>query len=382
MNFDALMRFQDSLEGVGIAGNDCAVYVDGNPVYRHFVGYQNRETGEKITDRTLYRMFSMTKPVVCAAALTLFEQGAFLLSDPVSQYLPEYGEMRVRTCRPNTDWDEGPAKNALRVQNLFEMTTGLDYDLNTPEIRSLREKTNDQFTTRELAAAIAKKTLRFEPGTHWLYGLSHDVLGALIEVVSGMTLGEYCRKAIFDPLGMKETWFHAPQSERGRCCQLYTLDQNGRFQRGEYVNHLQLSKNQESGGAGLTMTVDDYARFACMMTNRGLSKDGVRILSGRTVDLMRTNRLSDTLLRDYRTGESNEGYGYGLGVRTLMDPAASGSLSAVGEFGWAGAWSTYVMMDPANRVTLVYAEQGGETVYIHRRLRNIACAALEWEGLI
>ena len=153
--------------------------------------------------------------------------------------------MRVRISRPNTDWDEAPAKNVMRVGHLFEMTSGLDYDLSTPEIKALREKTGDQFTTRELAAAIAKKPLRFEPGTHWMYGLSHDVLGALIEAVSGMTLGEYCRRAIFDPLGMKETWFHAPESEQSRRCQLYTRDQDGRLQRGETVNYLQLS--QKSG---------------------------------------------------------------------------------------------------------------------------------------
>ena len=385
MAFEWLKGFQDGLEERGIGGNDCAVYVDGEQVYRHFSGYQNREDEIPISEDTLYRMFSMTKPITCAAAMQLYEQGRFLLNDPVSDYLPEFKNLTVRTALPDGSVAIRPAQKPMLVQHLFEMTSGIDYDLNGEPMRKLSEETGDRYTTRQVAALQAERPLRFEPGAHWFYGLGHDVIGALIEVISGKTFGEYLQENLFEPLGMT-AWFHEPEAERARLCQRYGRDPEG----GKDLilascdNHMQVSPLYESGGAGLVMTVDDYAKFACAMTNRGLSRDGVRILCGRTVDLMRTNRLNRTQLDDLWMTPSRQGYGYGLGVRTLYDAALSGSTSAIGEFGWGGAWGTYVLMDPTNKVTIVYGQQGvdSQSVYIQRRLRAITYAALERKGLI
>lgn len=371
MNFDIIRKFQDSLKDRGIAGNDLAIYVDFKPVYRYFSGWQNIEEKIPVNAHTMFKMFSMSKPITCAAALKLFEEGKFLLNEPVADYLPSFG---------------GKAEKEIAIQDLFMMGAGLDYDLEMPSIRALREKTGGNYTTREFADAIAEKPLDFVPGTHWQYSLAHDVIGALIEVWSGMTFGEYLKKNFFEPLHMDTAAFHvSPELEKDYCIR-YGLDpETGEFVRGDQVNPYQRSLLQESGGAGLSMTVDDYAKFACMMTNRGVSADGTRILAGRTVDLMRRNFLNEAQYRDlFASSPAREGYGYGLGVRTLMDPAASGSLSPVGEFGWGGAWGTYTLFDPENKVTIVYGEQAVDTQghYIQRRIRNMTYAALEWEGMI
>ncbi len=380
MNWDTLRQFQDGLAELGIAGNDLAVYVKGQPVYRHFSGWQNMEKRIPITERTLYRMFSMTKVFTCAAALQLMEEGRFLMNDPVSDYLPEFERMKVR----QENGAVKPAKNPLLIHHLFTMTSGINYDLNSPSLAAAREKYGDQITTRQLVQAIAEKTLEFEPGSHWMYGLSHDVLGALIEVLSGKRFSEYLRERFFEPLGMKDAWFREPKDRTADVCLRYGRDEEGNWHLADQENHHQPGQQYESGGAGLTMTVDDYARFACALTAGGVSQDGARILAGQTVELMRTNALTPAQLEDlWHSSQAREGYGYGFGVRTLVD-IASGSLSPVGEFGWGGAWGTYTMMDPKNQVTVVYAEQAEDTksVYIQRRLRNMVYAALEWEGLL
>ena len=380
MNWTVIAEFQDRLCNMGIAGNDLAVYLNGDAVYRHLTGFQNVEKRIPIAESTLYRMYSMTKPITCAAAMQLMEEGRFLMNDPVSDYLPEFGQMTVM----RDDGSSVPAQKPLLIRHLFSMTSGIDYDLGAPAAAQALAEFGDQITTRQLTRAIASKPLRFEPGSHWLYGLSHDVIGALIEAVSGKRFYDYLRGHIFDPLGMKESWFREPADRTEDLCLRYGRNEEGEWVLSDQRNHYQPGEQYESGGAGLTMTVDDYARFACAMTAGGLGKNGNRILSRRGVDLMRTNVLNPTQLDDMWETPARQGYGYGFGVRTLIDPAMSSSLSPVGEFGWGGAWGTYTLMDPLSGVTIVYAEQAEDTKapYIQRRLRNTVYAALEWEGLL
>ena len=304
MNWDILRQFQDGLADLGIAGNDLAVYVKGREVYRHFSGWQNMEKQIPITARTLYRMFSMTKIVTCAAALQLMEEGRFLMNDPVSDYLPEFGQMRVRRENGTVTLAEKP----LLIHHLFTMTSGIDYDLKSPELLKALEKYGDQITTRQFAQAIAERPLQFEPGSHWLYGFSHDVLGALIEVLSGKRLSDYLKERIFDPLSIKEAWFRAPRDRMADMCLRYGRDKDGNWHLADQENHHQPGEQFESGGGGLIMTVDDYARFACALTAGGTAQDGTRILAGRTVDLMRTNTLNPTQMEDFRT-RGRQGYG-------------------------------------------------------------------------
>ena len=386
MRFQQLKDFQDQLSTIGIGGNDLALYLNGQQVYRHLSGFQNVEKALPINEQTLYRMFSMTKPITCAAALQLYEQGKFLLNDPVSAYLPEFSEMQVWERLPQGDAYPRRAQTRMTIKHLFNMTSGLDYDLNAPALRDLYEQTNGHYTTRQFAEAISKTTLGFDPGTHWRYSLSHDVLGALVEVVSGQTLADYCKEHIFQPLSMNSACFRETEIDFDRLCVRYTLDPASKgLVRCNQHNEYQVSDQCFSGGAGGVMTVDDYAKFACAMTNRGVSQEGYRLLAGRTIDLMRTNTLSPDALEDlWHSGPGRNGYGYGLGVRTMHAPAVAGSPSPVGEFGWGGAWGTYVIMDPANQFTLVFAVQTScaDNAYFQLRLRNMAYAALEYEGLL
>jgi len=385
MDFKRVSEFQDGLKDLGIAGNDITIYVDGKEVYRHFSGYQNIEKNILVNKDTMYRMFSMTKPITCAAAMQLFEEGRFLLNEKVENYLPEFKDMMVQTLDYNGAPSLKPAQKKMEIQHLFQMGAGLTYNLQTAPLKELYEKTNYDYTTEEFVKAIAKSPLIYEPGEHWYYSLAHDVLARLVEVWSGMTFGEYVQKHIFDPLEMTSATFHLTDEDRSKLCLRYGFDENGKFVLGDQRNEYQLSPRLESGGAGSSMTVDDYAKFAWAMTNGGVGLNGNRILASRTIDLMREDTLNDKQYEDlFTSGEAREGYSYGLGVRTMYDKAASGSASPVGEFGWGGAWGTFTLMDPENKLCLVFGEQGVDTqsVYIQRRLRNLAYAACEWEGLI
>lgn len=383
MNKFRLMEFQDSLEEMGIAGNDLALYVDGQEVYRYIRGMSHIETNIPLSEKTLYRMYSMTKPITCAAAMKLYEEGRFLMNDPVCEYLPEFKDITVAR-QTSRGMEIMPAQQTLLIRHLFNMTSGIDYDMEHPVIAEALKKYGDEITTRQLAEAIARKPLLFEPGTHWMYGLNHDVLGALIETISAKSFYAYLKEAIFDPLEMHDTWFREPAERTKDVCGRYGKNAEGMWTAYSSENVLQPGKRFESGGAGLTMTVSDYARFACAMSRNGLGINGERILAGRTIDLMRSNTLSDALLVDMWQTPTRVGYGYGYGVRTLVDASLSGSPSSTGEFGWGGAWGSYTLMDPDNKVTIVYAEQAYDTKgpYIQRRLRNMAYSYLEWEGFI
>ena len=384
--FDRIREYQDSLSDLGIAGNDLAVYLDGAPVYRYMTGYRNLETKEKVDKDTVYRMFSMTKPVTVIAAMQLYEQGRFMLYDPLYLYLPEFKEMTVTERDPDGTVRIVPAKNPIEIRHLFEMTAGFDYDSRCPELKKLYEETGRQFTLRDVIRVIAKKPLRFEPGTHWFYSFAHDVLAALVEAVSGMRFGEYLEKNVFGPLGMKSATHHPEEEELKNQCLCYQMDDQGVFRFVPDENFpLYRLPNYEGGGSGLYMTVDDYAKFACTLTNMGLSQDGYRLITGNSIDLIRENHLSPVQLTDFRNGKPHRnGYGYGLGMRTLMSRAESDSLSSVGEFGWSGLLGTYVLMDPATGVTIVFADQyvQNKPLGIHTRVRNLVYAALEYEGLL
>lgn len=379
MNFTKVDEFLQMLHTQrGKAGIDLAVYLDGKIVHRKQIGMADRENNVPISNDTLYRMFSMTKPITCLAMMQLYEQGKFLLSDPVGVYLPEFMHLNVAHRQPTQC-------SSMTLHNLFTMTSGLTYNLETEPLQKLYRE-NPNFTTREFVQAIAKSPLAFNPGEHWYYSLSHDVLAAVVEVISGQRFSDYLKEHIFEPLGMKNTYFWLPQSEMHRACVRYHYD----YEKNEYVrdagetdtqrfNTYQRSCNFESGGAGLTTTVDDYAKFANMLTRLGTAEDGTRIIAEGTLNMMRENHLVGQQQTDFNWIQFH-GYGYGLGVRTLISRAAAGSPGSLGEYGWAGAAGTYVLCDPARKLTVVYAQQAtpNDEIYVHPRLRNMIYAALEY----
>lgn len=355
MEFPNLKAYMDKLVAqYHVPGVDCTVYQDHEELFRYYTGLRDLENEKPMTGNELYIIFSMTKMLTCTCALQLLEQGKYLLSDPVSKYLPEFAKMRIAPAA--APGEECPcAKNPITIRDLFTMGAGLDYDLHAPGIqRALRE---GKTSTRELVAAMAETVLSFEPGTHYQYSLCHDVLGALVEVWSGKSFGQYMKEHILDPLGMKNTFFGLPTDphQLERMAARYTYNEDNMPERLPLECMYTLSGEYESGGAGLTSTAEDYAIFLDAMANGGMAKNGHRILAPSTVALMGTNHLSENQLADFQI--KRVGYGYGLGVRTHMDKTRSGCLSPVGEFGWDGAAGGFSMVDLKNKVSLTYFQE-------------------------
>jgi len=392
MNFQRVKNFLDTLHKKGIPGADLAVYIKGNEVYRYRTDFSNRNICKPIEPDALYRIYSMTKVVTCVAAMRLYEEGLFLLGDPLYDYLPEFKNMNVKK---NGAVIPVPAKNPIRIVDLFAMTSGLTYTP-TPNLEELFKK-DGNYTLEDFSEAISKDPLFFEPGKHWQYGYSHDILGRLIEVLSGKTLGDYFNDNIFGPLGMTDTFFRIPKAKEHRLTPFYFYDEESKTHtEGDPTMELpirfDLNKKYENPGAGLFSSVDDYAKFTnalyyCFCNSNSdpakYSTDRIgscnyHLLSKPTAELMRTNHLGKTPLNEYQNWNYQKGYGYGLGVRTLLDRSAEGTCSSIGEFGWAGLAGTYMLIDPAVDLTYVYAQQVAQSKeeYIAPRLRNVIYGCL------
>lgn len=354
--FFALQQYQDSLLAEGIAGNDVAVFRAGLPIYRHMAGYRDLAARLPITQDTLYRMYSMTKPITAAAAMRLWEKGAFRLDEPISERMPAFSDMRVIASLYGST-SVCTTASPLRVIDLLTMTAGFDYNIESPRLSALYKATAGQHTTQDIADVLAKQELSFVPGTRWQYSLAFDVLAAFLEVVSGVSFGTLLRQSIFEPLHMSSARYCHGEDDPF-LCKAYRFDHRRGYVRGPGPSRMLRSPFFEGGGAGLIMTVQDYAKFACMLTECGVTVDGVRILQKDTVALMTENHLRGRPLADFIASPMGRpGYGYGFGVRTLVDPNEAHSPEGKGAFGWGGALGTFVLMDPLYRLTFVYAQQ-------------------------
>ena len=280
------------------------------------------------------------------------------LEDKVSDYIPEFKEMWVKS-------ENGlrKAKKPITIQNLFNMTSGMNYDLNNAGILKQREQKPDS-TTLEMVRAMAGEPLEFEPGEHFKYSLSHDVLAAVVEVVSGMPFGEYLQKHIFDVCGMKRTGFTLNEKIKAQMCSQYIYNaQTGKASLKGKRNQFILTPAYQSGGAGLISCVEDYIKFVAEMSN------GNKLLKAESIDMMRANQLGEQAYQDFQSCKA--GYTYGLGVRT----DAFGRYAHKGEFGWDGAAGSYVMIDPDNHIGIFYATHvcgHGEYLYkeLHQQIRD------------
>jgi len=378
MDFSKVTNFMNSLGDIGVPGADLAIYLKGEEVYRYRTGFADLDSQTPIAPDTLYPIYSMTKIVTCVAALRLYEEGRFLMNDPISDYLPEFKEMNVQHTRENGYVFTEPAKKQIRIVDLFTMSSGLTYN-KTPHLEKLDKKTMGSHTIKDFVAAISKDPLYFEPGTHFHYGYSHDILAYLIEVLSGKTLGEYFYDHIFAPLGMEDTFFRVPHNKQDRFVTCYTYNKSEKKRKkfeGLPLGFLDSDFKYESGGGGLVSTIDDYAKFANTLCAGGTAANKYRLLGKATIELMRKNHLDDIRLKDYH-GSGDGGYGYGLGVRTMLEPTDDGSNSFEG-FGWSGLAGTHVRMDPSTQLTFVYAQQMMPNMeeYIYPRLRNVIYGCL------
>lgn len=374
MAFEALLAYQDGLLQTHAVGSDLAVFSGGRAVYRHMNGFANREAGIKVSRDTLFRVFSMTKPLTCVLGMILHDQGRFLMTDPLGKYLPAFARMRVKD-----EGGEREAENPIRILHLFTMTSGLDYNLDRGSLQKARQAYGADLTMAQAAEAVAEDPLAFEPGTRFCYGLSHDVLGVLIESLCGAGLGECLKEMLFQPLGMKNSFFQVPKGEEGRLAVSYSSAPPFGKEAGleqYFAGFLKL----ESGGGGLVMTTDDYLRFARMLLREGADEKGRQLISRAAVRLMRSNHLTEALQQGYMA--ERPGYGYGLGVRVLTHPEMIGALTGMGEYGWAGAQGSWMMVDPAGGLAAVFMMQGtpGPNREVHPRLRNLIAASAGQKG--
>ncbi|MBR4881771.1 MAG: beta-lactamase family protein, partial [Clostridia bacterium] len=358
MDFSAIKNYLDNVDGNLVPFRECLVTVNGKEVFRH--SCCQAEAAEQERGKDTYYIFSKRKISTCVAAMRLVEEGKMSLDDPVSKYLPEFDELYIggsyARCAEVRDDDMPKAKNPLLIKNLFAMGGGLTYNLGHPEIRKVREATDDKADTRQIASAIAKMPLLFEPGEDYSYSLCHDVLGAVIEVVSGKSLFNYFNEIIFAPLGMKDTVFHPDKEYLDRMhAQYMVYPQKQVAVLRETGCVYALSDNYLSGGAGLASTLEDYSKLLTCLAC-GESESGYRILKPETVALMHTPQLCEKAQKTFSANPNLMGYSYGLGVRTHVDGSVSNSLSPVGEFGWDGAAGAFGMVDTVNKVSITYMQ--------------------------
>ncbi len=391
MDVNHLKKIDDVLsemtENGFVAGANCLVLKDGEEVYYGEKGYADISGGLPLKRDSIFRLYSMSKPVTSAAVMLLVQDGLLDLNNPVGDYIPTFKNQVVADR-----YDRVPVRRAMKVIDLLNMRGGLTYggDLNTPEAMTLkiteeaisRLDTDHEMSTLEFAKRLGEVPLLFNPGEHFQYSFSADVLGAIIEVVSGMSFGEFLSKRIFKPLGMEDTGFFVPSDRQSRLVKVYKGTESGLKEFN--FNHLAINLKMDhepafqSGGAGLVTTIDDYAKFATMLNNNG-ELNGVRVMEPGTVRYMTTGHMEEAPRKDFMTWDGVDGFIYSNLLRILKDEGAAVTCGVEGEYGWDGWLGPYFTNDPKHKVTILHMIQktdSGTTTYT-RRIRNIVYSSLE-----
>ena len=314
----------------------------------------------------LFRLFSMTKPITCVALMMLYERGQFQLGDPVSKYIPAFGNLKVYVGKTKSGIERVDLEREATIRDLLTHTSGLTYHvLEDSRVEAIyrEEKVCNEKPLAEFVSDLLDMPLAFQPGSEWRYSFAHDVTAYLIEVLSGQGLDSYLTENVFGPLGMADTGFIVPEEKLDRFAaqygsgsiiehdmtvsKWYGLAERGRVGRisGPRDSLESAPHTVFRGGHGLISTARDYLRFCQMLLNKG-ELDGKRLLGRKTVELMTANHLAPELMPYHIGGVPYAGYGYGLGLRVMMDVGQSGILGTEGEYGWGGAASTYFWIDP------------------------------------
>lgn len=340
----------------------------GKIAYREGIGFRDVEAQAPMPSDGIFRIASQTKALASVGVMLLQEEGRLLITDPVGKYIPAFAETTVAEPNDEGGIDVVPARRPITIRDLLTHTAGISYGMGLlanrgPAADAWEEAgiTGWYFADRDetvgdTMARLAELPMDAHPGAAWIYGYNTDILGAMIEKISGQTLGAFLRERLFDPLGMNDTHFFLPDGKLGRLATVYSsVDGGARFERapdpghmvgqGHYVNG---PRKAFSAGAGLLSTATDYATFLQMMLNGG-ELDGTRILSRKTVESMVSDHLGDIPFRP--------GQGFGLGFSITRDPAASGLPGSVGEFGWGGAYHSTYWADPQEEMVVVYLTQ-------------------------
>lgn len=332
--FENVKAMCQSFLKMGVPYFDVIIYKDGKEILRYMDGFVDVDKKTPPTGKELLNVYSSSKPITVTAALQLWEKGLFDLEDKLSKYLPEYGEMTVKT-------ENGivPAKNPILIKNLFTMTAGFNYNLVAPWIERLRKDTDGRCPTREVARYLASEPLDFEPGTDYMYSLCHDVLAALVEVLSGQKFEVYVKENIFDPLGMTRSDFLLPYERFDELAISYDFNKDDKTLKVRTHNEYRFGPEHASGGAGLVTTVDDYIKFIEALRT-------YKLLKKETIALINQNWLSPE--QDEKFGIKNYDYGFGMSV------AKPGTARA--DFGWGGAAGTMMHVDIPHGISIFYSQ--------------------------
>jgi len=343
-------KMHSYVDSGGTAGVITLIARHGRVVHFDVYGKADIEDGTPLKADTLFRMYSMTKPITSTALLMLYEEGRFQLDDPLSRYLPEFKDVRVYVSGAGRQITTEELKRPISVRDVFRHTAGFAGG-NHPVAQLQAEAKIFDGGLAELPGRLSRLPLQYQPGTRWVYGASHDVQAVLVERLSGMKFADFVRTRIFEPLDMKDSTLGIP----ARPMDLPRLATYYRFENGKLVVNDKPAISTYTGvrgGSSLTSTARDYLRFAQMIANGG-ELDGVRILAPGTVRLMR----SDHLPADVWMGSPAGGTKYGLGVGVLVDPVARGNLGNKGEYGWSGAASTHYIADPEKDIVALFLTQ-------------------------
>ena len=350
--------FQDYVEEGRIAGAVGMVLRNGKLAYVDAWGMRDLGSGDVMEEDDLFKICSMTKPVASVAVMTLYEEGHFFLSDPIGRYLPALANLRVANLAEASAGQEIPTERARRqvtIHDLLRHTSGFTYgDLSNTVVDAVYREREILYqpTLEDQVAALGEIPLLYQPGTQWNYSVSVDVLGRLVEVVSGQPFDVFLRERIFDPLGMADTGFRVPDSKSDRVAPTYGHSGPDRALGPGDTSICDLPPTLFSGGAGLRSTAQDYARFAQMLLNGG-ELDGARILGRKTVELMTVNHLEEGM----PTGFLSPGWSFGLGFTVKTEAGLDGLPSSVGEYNWIGIQGTSFWVDPEEDLVGVFMVQ-------------------------
>lgn len=347
-----------------VAGASALIFEKGKEVYYHAEGYADREAQRPMDRNAIVKIYSMTKPITGTALMTLYEEGAFELDDPVSKYAPEFANMKVFAGLDDKDEPilEEPHRE-MTIRDLTRHTAGFSNSTSLPDLGPIIAKAdawNWNNSLTEMAEKMGQTPLYFHPGEQWEYGPSVDVQAFLVERISGKPYHEYVREHVLDPLQMNETRYVVPESDMDRLSAAYNHNSDGTLTHipDEEAHAFNVKKqNLTPGGFGLTSTLDDYMRFAQMLVHKG-SLDGTTILKPETVKLMSTNHLDESIeKRSWLPSKGQVGFGIDFAVRLRKPASKEENNGVVGEFFWDGAASTLFWVDPVNELTAVFFVQ-------------------------
>jgi CubicO group peptidase (beta-lactamase class C family) len=347
-------------------GGVALIIRNGKVAYYKAAGYNDLDTKSVMQKENIFRIASQTKAITSVAMMMLFEEGKFSLDDAVSKYIPAFKKQQVldKFNPADTTYTTVPAKSEITIRQLFTHTSGLGYaQIGSKEANAIYAKSKitagigvQDDNLADAMNRLAKLPLMHQPGEKWTYGLNSDLLGCLVQVLSGMTLNDFFRTRIFEPLGMKDTYFYIPSDKTSRLVNLYREDSTGHLVKAEanmlngptVANYPLINSTYYSGGAGLSSTIYDYAIFLQMLLNNG-TYNGKRLLSRNTIRIMTMNQIGDLSIWG---GEK-----FGLGFQVVTEKTSGKTLSQEGTFSWGGAFSTSYWVDPKEKMVMLFYRQ-------------------------